>query len=200
MLNFLLIAFIVTGALIIAQGLLIRRKYRGLFDDENLFSELPRMLASRKAAALDLAGTPTAGSDDSRAGITSGGLVFAYTAEDTGTGVLNHISLSYRGERLTLAFGARCAFHLLTFLGIDPAEAEVAHSRRGVLHIGFLLDSDEVEDFLDRPLHVPSASEIPAQKTSAENWVHELRTSGRLLGDELEILPALMQGTAERVD
>jgi len=195
MVKFLLIALIVVGALIIAQGLFLRRKYRGLFDDGHLFSELPGMLASRKAAAMDRLGAPIAGADDPRVGITSGGLTFAYTAEDTGTGILNHISMSYRGGPLALAFGARCGFHVLTFLGVDPAGAAVAHSPGGVLHLGFLLNTGDVQNFLSRPIHVPAASEVPAQKASAENWLHDLRDSGRLLRDELEILPALVEGT-----
>jgi len=200
MVKFLLIGLIVIGALIIGQGLLLRRKYRGLFDDGHLFSELPGMVASRKAAAMDRPGSPIAGADDPRVGLTSGGLTLAYTAEDTGIGILHHISMSYRGGPLALAFGARCGFHLLTFLGVDPTRAAVAHSRGGVLHLGFLLDPDEVQEFSDRPIHVPSASEIPAQKASAENWLHEVRASGRLLRDEQEILPALGRGNGGRVD
>ena len=200
MVKSLLIALIVVGALIIGQGLLLRRKYRGLFADGHLFSELPGILASRKAAAMDRPGSPIGGADDPRVGITSGGLTFAYTAEDTGTGLLNHISMSYRGGPLALAFGARCGFHLLTFLGMNPTRAAVAHSRGGVLHLGFLLDPEEVQEFLDRPIHLPSASEIPAQKASAENWLHEVRASGRLMRDEQEILPALARETAGRAD
>jgi len=200
MVRFLLIALIVMGALIIAQGLFLRRKYRGLFADGHLFSELPGMLVSRKAAAMDRLGAPIAGADDPRVGITSGGLTFAYTAEDTGSGIFNHISMSYRGRPLALAFGARCGFHLLTFLGVDPTRAAVAHSRGGVLHLGFLLDPEEAQQFPDRTIHVPSASEIPSQKASAENWLHEIRASGRLLRDEVEILPALAAGTGGKAD
>ena len=198
MLNTLVVLLVLFGGLAIAVWFRLGREYRRLFADRHLFGELPNVLAGQKAAAFTLLGKPVESREDPRIGMTTAGLATAYTAEKEGTDTFNHLSLSYRGGPVALAFGARCAYFLLTFLGIDPAKAALAHSRVGIIHIAFLLEPDEVGNFQERALEIPSADRIEEVKGSAEAWRDRLLAQELVLRDEGELLPRLLRDSPDQ--
>jgi len=171
------------------------QKYRHLFDEEHLFSELPDILARQKESALSRMGQPIESSDDPRLQMTTAGLSTVFTAEQVGPRLLNHISASYKGGPVALAFGAPCGYYILTFLGIDPASAAIAHSAGGVIHIGFILQPSEIESFRNRPIDSVSPDRIEALKVSAEAWRDSLLSDQRILRTEDELLPRLLHAT-----
>lgn len=195
MLTKLLVVLLAVAGVVTAARLVLHRKYRRLFDDQHLFSELPKVLASQKTAAFAQTGLPIESPRDPRVGLTTAGLSIVYSVEELDAGVLNHISLSYQGGPIALSFGARCGFFILAFLGADPGRAVVAHSRNGVTHVAFLLDPAEVRDFRDRPLAIPTSDRIEKLKSSAEAWRDSLLVDHRLLRDETELLPRLVGAT-----
>lgn len=188
----LVFVLMVVGGLGVAVWFVLGRKYRRLLDDRHLFGELPDVLAVQKTAAFSLIGRPVESRDDPRLRMTSAGLAMGYTAERIGEDIFNHLSFSYRGGPVALAFGARCGFFLLTFLGVDPTGAVLAHSQRGMIHLGFLLKPDEVRDFEARALDVPPPDRVEELRASAEAWRDGLLTRQLVLRDEGDLLPRLL--------
>ena len=190
---------------VVIGSIFLRRmgaKYYPLFDDDHLFRELPERLATLKSAALKLRAEPFSPGglfdsevpSDPRCCSTSAGLLVLYTAQDLEAGLYNHLSLSYDGGPMAFAFAARCAFLLLTFLGVDPKSAAVAE-RHGITHVAFLIRPEEAAQFAQAPSAVAPPSQFRTLRARAETWMDDLRKDGLLLRHEAELLPALLGAT-----
>jgi len=177
----------------------MRAKYHPLFGDDHLFREVPQSLALLKSAALSLGSRPfhTGGPfddeppSDPRWCSTSARLFILYTIQDLEGGQLNRLSLSYNGGPIAFAFGGRCAFHLLTFLGVDP-DAAVLADARGITHVGFLIPRAEVAEFAEAPVATVHSSAFATQRAHANEWMDRVRARGAIPRSEDELLRQLL--------
>ena len=147
--------------------------------DAALRAAWPRLLQS----ACQRHGQPVE-PGDARGWVSDGGVSLMVTHERLPGGAYFHASLTGQGGPIDLAAGAlhACLPLLLRQVGVEPMQAALVYSARGMLHLGFRGDA---------PPPLCPAAPVDAAVADSAAWLAAMRQAGRLGDQEAQRLPVV---------